>query len=79
MIKPNKGKITDLKKVFVDADTQSKYPNNLGYLYGCTFLNHPQFGYSPGGWTSLVVAEDEHRIETLNSCYDKVPVEQVES
>ena len=73
MIKPNKGRITNLRKVVVDgAETDSRYGPNLGYLYYCTFLEHPQFGFSPGGHTSLVVAEDDDKIETLNSCYTKV-------
>ena len=71
MIKPNKGRITSLERIYVDDALSSKYPTNLGYLYRCTFLDHPVFGFSIGGHTSLVVAEDEDRVETLNSCYTK--------
>jgi hypothetical protein len=77
--KPYKGEIIDLRKVWVKKDNESEYRKdifgpNLGYIFYCTFLNHPTYGFSPGGRTSLVVSYDEKTgdLETLNSRYKVV-------
>ena len=51
-----------------------EYPENLGYLYTCKFLDHPVFSGATGH-TSLVVKEEGDRIETLNSIYHRVEQE----
>lgn len=68
--KPYKGEIYNVRKYEVPEDMSKKYGPNLGYLFLCSFKNHPQFMGERGN-TSLVVSYDEEtgEVETLNSRY----------
>ncbi len=79
MSKPYKGRITDVVKIPC-GDL------GLGYVLGCTFVDHPQFR-GERGHTSYIVYDgsefprhrnDGYEVETRNSSYTVVPRETVE-
>lgn len=74
-----KGRITNVRKDQFSSRSGRSYRRdiygpNLGYLFRCDFLDHPRFGFSRGGHTSLVVSYDKATgdLETLNSRYKVV-------
>ena len=79
--KPYQGIITHTRRVEFTKEMLEKYPkypDNLGYLYMCDFLEHKIFGrtYGQRSNTSLVIREYEEDgknwVETLNSRYIKI-------
>lgn len=74
-VKPHKGEITNWFKQFYPRPViGGEFEGTLGYLIRGTFMDHPQFGHTPFGHTSMVVKHDEEtgEIETLNSRYTLV-------
>jgi len=79
--KPHKGQIKDWFKLAFNREITEKHYGEsagLGFAIIGTFIDHPQFGYSPGGRTSWIVAMSEPddqgntEVETRNSRYTLV-------
>jgi len=74
-MKPFKGHMKDWYKVKYSRKITKEYGPNLGWIACGTFVDHPEFGYSRGSHTSLIVKcagpneSGDYEVETLNSRY----------